>query len=150
MPVLEKKKVKHYLDFQIIKMKPVIFFSVCLLFSFDAFCQQSLLQRQLKESQHLRFVMKPDAADMGMTRWRKKKVFQSRSLPLATDFAALKNKGPGTLKVDKSTSLSGSSVVIDAPSSLEKKNPSNRSYAFAEMIRPLDHEDLRKYNRISV
>jgi hypothetical protein len=132
-------------------MKPVIFFCVFLFFSFDTFSQSSLLLKQLKQSQNLRVVMKPDSADMGITRWRKKKVLQSRALPLASDFAALQYKGPGTLKLDKSTSVTGAgSVVIDAPSSLEKKNPTNRSYAFAEMIRPFNHEDLRKYNKISV
>src|SRR5258706_8230274 len=134
-------------------MKAIIILSGFLLnlFSFDALCQHSLLLRQLKESQHLQLVMKPDSADMGITRWKNKKVIQSRTLPLATDFDALKNKGPGILKIDKNTSVSGAgSVVIEAPSSLDKKNPSNRSYAFAEMIRPLEHEDLRKYNRVAV
>ncbi|MBA4057945.1 MAG: hypothetical protein C0490_24730, partial [Marivirga sp.] len=119
--------------------------------SFDAFCQDSLLLRQLKQSQNLKFVITPDSADMGFVRWQKKKVYQSRVLPLATDFGALKIKGPGILKVDKTNSVSGAgSVILDAPASLAVKNPSNRSYASAEMIRPLKNEDLRRYNRISV
>jgi hypothetical protein len=122
----------------------------CFLLSLSAFCQDPLLLRQLKESQNLRFVMKPDSADMGFTRWQKKMVSLSRVLPLATDFSNLKMKGPGVLSIDKNTSVSGTgSVVIETPASLAIKNPSNRNYGFAEMIRPLNREDLTSYNRIS-
>jgi len=133
------------------KLVTIIGVFILGLHSRHALCQESLLVRQLKQSQNLRFVMKPDSADMGFTRWQKKEVHQSRVLPLATDFGALKMKGPGILKIDKNVSVSGAgSVVLEAPASLAVKNPSNRSYAFAEMIRPLASEDLTKYNRISV
>src|SRR5260221_5103755 len=129
----------------------VFSFGLLIITSVDASCQDSLLLRQLKQSQHLRLVMKPDSAAMGFTRWQKKKVYQSRVLPLATDFSALKIKGPGALKVAPNTTVSGAgSVVLDTPTSLAVKNPSNRSYAFAEMVRPLTSEDLSKYKRISV
>ena len=113
-------------------------FFVVVFLSFDVRGQDNLLMRQLKASENLKTIMKPDSADMGFKRWQNKVVNNSRVLPLAIDFASLKLKGPGTLKVDKTQTISGQgSVVLDAPSSLAVKNPSNRSYAFAEMIRPL-------------
>ena len=125
-------------------------FFVVVFLSFDVRGQDNLLMRQLKASENLKTIMKPDSADMGFTRWQNKVVNNSRVLPLAIDFASLKLKGPGTLKVDKTQTISGQgSVVLDAPSSLAVKNPSNRSYAFAEMIRPLKNENLTSFNRIS-
>jgi hypothetical protein len=112
--------------------------------------QDKLLIRQLQQSQYLKFVMKPDSADMGFIRWQKKKVLKSRVLPLATDFSALKMKGPGTIKVVNDVSVSGKgSILLETPASLAVKNPSNRSYAFAEVIRPLKNENLGSYNRIT-
>lgn len=123
---------------------------VVAIFSFDSYAQDTLLIRQLNESQNLKFIMKPDSADMGFTRWRKKPVLKSRVLPLAADFSALKIKGPGTLALDKNVSVSGQgSVLLETLASLAVKNPTNRSYAFAEMIRPLKNENLTAYNRIS-
>jgi hypothetical protein len=114
------------------------------------FSQDNLLSRQLEESQHLKLVMKPDSADMGFTRWQKKKVHQSRVLPLAADFNALKIKGPGFLSIDQKTTVSGKgSVVIETPASLGVKNPTNRNYGFAELVRPLKNENLKDYNRIT-
>src|SRR5258706_2211476 len=133
------------------KLASVFSFGLLIITSFEASCQDSLLLRQLKQSQYLRLVMKPDSATMGFTRWQKKKVYKSRALSLATDFSALKIKGPGILKIDHYTSVSGAgSVVLETPTSLAVKNPTNRSYAFAEMVRPLASEDLGKYNRISI
>jgi hypothetical protein len=121
---------------------------LCLL-SLNAFCQSSLL-RQLKQSQNLKFVMKPDSTDMGFTRWQQKKVIKSRVLPLVSDFNTLKIKGPGVLKIEKHNTITGAgSILLETPASLTVKNPSNRSYAFAEMIRPLNNENLTSYNRIS-
>ncbi len=40
--------------------------------------------------------------------------------------------------------------MLETPASLSVKNPTNRAYASAEMIRPLQGEDLREYNRFSV
>ncbi|HQU58549.1 MAG: hypothetical protein KDD02_21485 [Phaeodactylibacter sp.] len=40
--------------------------------------------------------------------------------------------------------------MLETPTSLGVKNPTNRAYAFAEVIRPLPGEDLREYNRFSV
>lgn len=136
---------------KILMRRVVIVFVFANFFSLHVSGQDSLLSRQIKQSQQLRFVMKADSAGMGITRWQKKKVFQSRVLPLAADLGALKMKGPGTLTVDQKNSVSRSGcVVIDAPASLAVKNASNRSYASAEMIRPLNTEDLSAYNRISV
>ncbi len=133
-------------------MKFIVICSSLLFFiSARGFAQDSILIRQLRQSQNLKYIMKPDSANMGLTRWQKKKVHQSRVLPLASDYSALKIKGPGTLTVDKNISVSKlGSVLLDAPASLAVKNPSNRSYAFAEMIRPLKNENLSVFNRISV
>lgn len=81
----------------------------------------------------------------------KEKVLKSRVLPLAEDFGALRHTGPGTIHVDRKVTVSGKgSVRLDTPASLGKKNPTNRNYATPEIIRPLDREDLREYNRFSV
>src|SRR5690349_7393876 len=99
-----------------------------LISTIQASAQETPLSRQLKESQNLRFVMKPDSADMGLTRWEKKKVHQSRVLPLASDFENLKMKGPGSLNIAKDVTVSGQgSVVIETPASLSVKNPTNRN-----------------------
>ncbi|WP_090663115.1 glycoside hydrolase family 9 protein [Parafilimonas terrae] len=116
-----------------------------------AYAQDALLQKQLHQSQYLRFTMKPDSADMGFTRWEKKRATLQRYLPLATDFKSLELQGPGAISVDKNNTVSGQgSVLITTPSSLAKKNPTNRSYASAELVRPLNRENLEAYNRFSV
>ncbi|MGC3945221.1 MAG: glycoside hydrolase family 9 protein [Chryseolinea sp.] len=95
--------------------------------------------------------MKEDSTLGGMNRWLKKPVKKTRDLPLASDFNALKLTGPGKLTVDPRRTISGKgSVVIETPTSLGTKNPTNRSYASAEVIRPLKGENLTEYNRFSV
>ena len=119
--------------------------------TFHAVGQDSVFVRQLRESQYLKKLLAVDSSAMGFTRWRKKEVIRSRVLPLASAFNELKIKGPGNLSIDKSTARTVSgSVLLETPASLAVKNPSNRSYAFAEMIRPLNNENLETYNRISV
>ncbi len=128
------------------------FLFICLLAltPFKSLGQTHNFEQQLKQSQYLKTTLKPDSATMGLTRWQKKKPSQSRKLPLVTDFNALKIKGPGSLKIDKANTISGEgSILLETPSSLGVKNPSNRSYAFAEMIRPLNYENLTNFNRIS-
>lgn len=126
------------------------FFFFLILFQ-TASAQQVALQKQLEQSRYLSVIMKPDSTDMGMTRWLKKKIQTSRSLPLAEDFGALQLKGPGTISIDKQKSVSGKgSIVICTPTSLPLKNPTNRSYASSEVIRPLAGENLQAYNRFSV
>jgi len=72
-------------------------------------------------------------------------------LPLADDFNALKTSGPGTIQIDHHITISSvGSILLKTPASLSVKNPTNRSYASAEMIRPLKGEDLRGFNRFSV
>ncbi|UBM58013.1 glycoside hydrolase family 9 protein [Marinilongibacter aquaticus] len=121
----------------------------CVSIQVDA--QDRAFEEQLAASRNLKEIMKPDSSSMGFTRWAKKKVELSRALPLEEDFEALRLKGPGVLKAVKDVSVSGegSSLLLDAPSALGKKNPTNRSYAFAEVVRPLDKENLEGYNRIS-
>lgn len=113
--------------------------------------QDSNFHKQLMQSQYLKKVMPVDPTNSGLIRWKAKKVEQSRTLPLTSDFDALKNSGPGTIQVEHKIKRSDEgSILLKTPASLPVKNPTNRSYAFAEMIRPLNGEDLRKYNRFSV
>lgn len=113
--------------------------------------QDSLFIRQLKQSHYLQILMKPDSATMGFTSWKKKEIVRSTPLPLVSRFNDLKIKGPGSLKIEKNITVSGEgSILIETPTSLAVKTPNNRSYASAEMIRPLDNESLESYNRITV
>src|SRR5258706_10853838 len=113
--------------------------------------QDAKLIKQFQQSNYLEYTMKADSANAGITRWLKKPVEKSRILPLAADFNSLKTKGPGTIKIDRVKTISGNgSILLETPTSLAKKNPTNRSYAFAEVIRPLKGEDLSAYNRFSV
>ena len=113
--------------------------------------QDAKLVKQLQQSNYLKYTMKDDSTNAGITRWLKKRVAKSRILPLAADFNSIKTKGPGTIKIDRSKTISGNgSILLETPTSLAKKNPTNRSYAFAEVIRPLKGEDLKDYNRFSV
>ena len=131
-------------------------FSIVLLACSAALCGQTLepdarLAGQLRESRMLRRTMKPDLADAALTRWYEKEVFRSRSLPLASDFDAMRVSGPGVLSVDCNLTVSGEgSVRLETPTSLGIKNPTNRNYALAEVIRPLAGENLEDYNRFSV
>ena len=78
--------------------------------------------------------------DAGLLRWYERETLETRSLPLASDFKALRISGPGTLHIARNVTISGNgSVRLDCPTSLEKKNPSNRAYAYSELIRPLTH-----------
>jgi len=132
--------------------------AIILIFSgFLTACNQAShpsdakLVQQLEDSRYLRLIMKPCLEDAGLTRWYEKEVFESRSLPLVSDFESLQVTGPGTLHIDRNVTISGNgSVRIDTPASLEKKSPSNRAYATAGIRRPLDGEDIRDYNRFSV
>ena len=116
-----------------------------------AAAQDAQLIKQLQQSDYLSVTMKADSSNMGITRWLKKPVEKSRSLPLAADFNSLKHTGPGTIQVDHDKTISGKgSILLETPTSLPKKNPTNRAYASAELVRPLKGEDLRGYNRFSV
>ena len=124
-----------------------VFFSACS----QSFQPDAKLAKQLEDSRYLRSTMKPFEEDAGLTRWYEKEALKSRSLPLVSDFDALRHSGPGTLHIDRDMTISGNgSVRLDTPASLERKNPSNRSYAFPEVVRPLDRENLMEYNRFSV
>ena len=99
------------------------------------------LEKQLQQSNHVHRIMKANPAHAGLTRWEMKEVLNSRLLPLAEDFGALRHTGPGTIHVDRKVTVSGKgSVRLDTPASLGKKNPTNRNYATPEIIRPLDRE----------
>src|SRR6478752_2865597 len=133
-----------------IAMRTVYFIFFNLIWH-ATFAQHTALQKQLEESRYLHLTMKPDSSDMGFTRWKKKKTTAVRDLPLATDFNALQLKGPGHISISTSETISGKgSVLITTPSSLTVKNPTNRAYATAELIRPLNKENLEGYNRFSV
>lgn len=108
------------------------------------------LRRQIDESGQVHRIMREIPGRSGMDRWVEKPVLESRELPLVTDFAALRHTGPGTISPDYSVSRSGKgSVHLDAPASLDKKSPDNRNYGMPDIIRPLDGEDLREWNRFS-
>ncbi len=114
-------------------------------------CQDSLFIRQLRQSKNLQTLMKPDSAAMGFTGWKKKEIIRSMNLPLVPQFKDLKIKGPGSLKIADNITVSGEgSILLETPTSLAVKNSANRSYASAEMIKPLDSVNLESYNRISV
>lgn len=134
--------------------KYLLYFTALLYFVIlykPAYAQDAVLKQQLAESHYLKTVMKPDSASAALPKWQAKKPLLSRVLPLAEDFSHLQLKGPGTMRVDHSNTISGKgSVLVETPTSLPVKNPSNRSYASAELVRPLDKENLQKYNRLSV
>ena len=129
---------------------------IFILFGFLSACNPAThpdakLAKQLEDSRYLRFTMNPYLEDAGLTRWYEKETLESRSLPLASDFDALRATGPGKLHIDREVTISGNgSVCLDFPTSLAKKSSSNRAYATAEVIRPLDREDISDYNRFSV
>src|SRR5680860_164181 len=110
----------------------VILLVILTSFTSSVYGQNITLQKQLEQSQYLSTVMKVDSNDAGMTRWLKKKVEKSKILPLAEDFDALKNTGPGTIQISKKIKRStGGSILLETPASLAVKNPTNRSYASA-------------------
>ena len=109
------------------------------------------LAKQLKESNYVHRILKENTENGGLHRWYQKEVLKSRELPLAEDFTSLRHTGPGSIHIDREHTISGKgSVRLDTPASLSKKNPTNRNYGTPEIIRPLDREDLRAYNRFSV
>ncbi len=133
------------------KLYSFYFLSLFLLAATITSAQNTALQKQLDQSRYLTFTMKADSADMGITRWLAKIAAKTRNLPLATDFKALQLNGPGAISINKQNTISGKgSVMIETPTSLAVKNPTNRSYAFAELVRPLNNENLQAYNRFSV
>ncbi len=108
------------------------------------------LRWQIDESHQVHRVMKEIPGRAGMERWAAKPVLESRELPLVEDFASLRLKGSGTISPDYSVTRSGKgSVHLDMPASGDVKNPSNRLYGMPEILRPLDGEDLREWNRFS-
>ena len=127
----------------------LLFLSTSLLGQ-SRFTPDTKLAKQLEDSRYLRLTMKPDPDDAGLTRWAAKEVLKSRELPLLENFNTLKITGPGTLHIDKETTISGKgSVRLDAPASLAIKPSTNRCYAMPEVTLPLNREDLRDYNRFS-
>lgn len=133
-------------------LMPILLCALCLQAQAQApWKPDAELEKQLRESNYVHRIMQANPAHAGLTRWEQKKVLKSRELPLAEDFEALRHTGPGTIHVDTRMTHSGKgSVRLDTPASLGKKNPTNRNYATPEIIRPLDREDLREYNRFSV
>src|SRR6266516_2032871 len=88
--------------------------------------QDANLMKQLQQSSYLKYTMKADSTNAGIARWLKKRVEKSRSLPLAADFNSLKTKGPGSVKIDRSKTISGNgSILLETPTSLGEKNPTN-------------------------
>ena len=129
----------------------LIFVLLCLFTACDQAHQpDAKLAKQLEDSRYLKITMNPFLEDAGLTRWNEKEVLMSRSLLLESDFDALRATGPGTLHIDRNHTISGNgSVRIDTPTSLERKSSSNRAYASAGIVRTLDRENIRDYNRFS-
>jgi hypothetical protein len=125
--------------------------SMFCIISPHAISQDTLLMRQLEQSHYLMTTMKPDSGSMAFTRWKKKQPVRSKELPLISSFNDLKIKGPGSLKIAKAETVSGEgSILLETPASLAVRMANNRSYASAEMIRPMDSVNLENYNRINV
>jgi hypothetical protein len=133
--------------------------NLAILFIFVGFfvaCNQGSqldvkLAKQLEDSRNLRTIMQPFLEDGALVRWFEKEPLKSRSLPLVSDFDALRVTGPGTMHIDRNVTISGAgSIRIDTPTSLDVKSPSNRAYASAGIRRPLNREDISEYNRFSV
>ena len=109
------------------------------------------LAKQLYDSRYLKFIMKPDLEDAGLTRWYKKEALATRSLPLADDAHALRVTGSGVMHIDRDKTISGiGSICVETPASLARKSSSNRAYGSAGIVRPLNNEDISEYNRFSV
>ena len=109
------------------------------------------LRKALEESRTLKRPMKADLNDAGETRWLKKPVLETRKLPMATEWAAMKFTGPGRMEVCGDRTVSGcGSVRVTMPTSTGAKSPVNRCYDTSEVWRALPHEDLTRYNRISL
>jgi len=130
--------------------------SAIIAIIFFAACSQSpqidpKLAQQLEDSRYMRGrTMKPFLEDAGLTRWVEKDVLKTRELPLASDFNALRHTGQGTMHIDRNFTISGNgSIRIDTPTSTDRKSASNRAYASAGMVRPLNNEDIWEYNRFS-
>ena len=125
--------------------------AVTFLLAQRVHAQDAAFLQQLEQSQYLKKTLMADTASMGITRWLNKKVYKTRSLPLATDFTILKTTGPVTLSVNKTIARTAEgSILMEAPAAPGPKNPSNRAYGSAEMIRPLTRENLENFNRFSV
>lgn len=122
-----------------------------ITFGQNQFKPDTKLAKQLEQSRYLRSTMKPYLEDAGLTRWSEKEVLKTRELSLITNFNILQITGPGSLHIDKKITKSGKgSVRLDTPASLEQKPSTNRCYATPEVFLPLEREDLRDYNRLSV
>lgn len=107
-------------------------------------------EEYLKRSRYIRRPLEPMMEQNdGLTRWMSKPVLHSRGLDLYRNFDLLIHEGPGTI-VPYENSADGNSVRLDTPTSTAMKNPSNRRYAYAGIFYPLEQEDLREFNRISL
>lgn len=112
--------------------------------------QGALLDRQLEQSDNIRTLMKEDPSNGAQARWEAKEVLAFRELPLYEDFESLQHTGVGAIFPDKEFTHSGKgSVRLDTPGSTAVKNPTNRNYGTPDIVRPLDGEDLREWNRFS-
>jgi hypothetical protein len=111
-----------------------------------------ILKEQLEASRYLTgFGMPANPEDAAELRWLSKPVQKTRRLPLAAAFDELFLEGPGTLDLcrEKTISTEGS-VKITIPTTLAIREPHGRAYALSQLYRPLDREDIRHFNRISV
>src|SRR5258707_12245623 len=95
--------------------------------------QDANLMKQLRQSSYLKYTMKADSTNAGITRWLKKREEKSRILPLAADFNFLRTQGPGTIKLNSAKTISGNGIILlQTRSSLPTKNPPTKSKRLPE------------------
>lgn len=108
------------------------------------------LERQLDESWYLRKPMAADREDSAEYQWQKKAVYQERRLKMAQHFERVRLQGCGRIGTDFSRTISGEgSVFVDFPTVDAIQNPNGRAYKEAQLIFPIENEDLTDFNRIS-
>lgn len=112
----------------------------------------STLQTQLQKSH---FIHRPmelvDEQNGALFRWFNKPVINSVEYDLYQDYDRLIQVGTGFLTPCRDFTKNGKgSIKLDTPNSTAIKNPTNRRYDYSGFFYPLDHLDLREYNRLSL
>lgn len=116
----------------------------------DPYVLDSKLTAQLIESDYIRKPMKEFYEDSGMYRWERKKVLETREIPLVEEFSSVTNRDGGVISIDMNVTHSGKgSIRLDTPASGPVKKPTNRNYGSPEIVRMLPGEDLTEWNRFS-
>ena len=92
-----------------------------------------------------------DEQNGALFRWFNKPVINSVEYDLYQDYDRLIQVGTGFLTPCRDFTKNGKgSIKLDTPNSTAIKNPTNRRYDYSGFFYPLDHLDLREYNRLSL